>query len=261
MPERPIEFCNIIYIEMFVLSLAVGSLVAAAAGLIDKTCANNLRHLQIWFIGCAVTMFVIGCVLYVFIIKTNCCCMQKDVGDDAIALHFLSVLLLVAVMVVLVILAVKLPGKPAAAGSPDHGQEYSLDQFPTRLRKTVLGKWDEDSSPNCLAHSVPCSALGTAYYSSFEILSTAPLTPLQSGCCMPPQRCNFTFVRPTYWISNQTSSLSGDCSRWNNDQSKLCFNCDSCKAGLIAHNSKSLRIVNNLVIGAIVVCVVYFLYF
>ncbi|CAH9115005.1 unnamed protein product [Cuscuta epithymum] len=261
---RPIGFCNFFYVPMFILSSAVGSLVAAAAGLIGKTCSNNLINLRGYFIGCAVAIFVLGCLPYFLITKTSCCGMDKGRGADKIALRLLLGLLFLAMIAVLIILAVKLPRKPGAAESPTRIAppltKNSLDQFPTWLRNTVLSKWD-DSVPNCLARSVPCSALDTPYYSSFQILSTAPLTTLQFGCCMPPQSCNFTFVRPTYWISNQTSSLSGDCSRWNNDPDKLCFNCDSCKAGVIAHNSKSLKIVNNLVLGAIVMCAVYFLYF
>lgn len=32
-----------------------------------------------------------------------------------------------------------------------------------------------------------------------------------------------------------------DCLQWSNDQTQLCFNCDSCKAGLLANLKKEWR--------------------
>ncbi|CAH9115013.1 unnamed protein product [Cuscuta epithymum] len=95
-------------------------------------------------------------------------------------------------------------------------------------------------------------------YDSLQQLSVAPLTPLESGCCLPPQSCSF--VSPTNWTSNQTSSsLGDDCSRWNNGQ--LCFNCDSCKAALLAQSSKIVEKIGKLTFGVNMVCSLYALYF
>lgn len=57
---------------------------------------------------------------------------------------------------------------------------------------------------------------------------------LQSGCCKPSTDCNFQYVSPTNWTRNQTSSLTNpDCSTWSNDPNVLCYNCQSCKAGML----------------------------
>lgn len=65
--------------------------------------------------------------------------------------------------------------------------------------------------------------------------------PLQSGCCKPPTECGYTFVNPTYWISPINIAADMDCLKWNNDQNQLCYNCDSCKAGLLANLKREWR--------------------
>jgi len=64
---------------------------------------------------------------------------------------------------------------------------------------------------------------------------------LQSGCCKPPTQCGYTFVNPTYWISPINNAADMDCLQWNNDQNQLCYNCDSCKAGLLANLKEEWR--------------------
>ena len=60
---------------------------------------------------------------------------------------------------------------------------------------------------------------------------------LQSGCCKPPTDCNFTFVNATDWMAPVSAAglnnEEADCKAWSNDQSQLCYDCDSCRAGVI----------------------------
>ena len=58
---------------------------------------------------------------------------------------------------------------------------------------------------------------------------------LQSGCCKPPTACNLSYVRGIEWSSEKGSNTTtnGDCKLWSNDTSTLCFDCDSCKAGVL----------------------------
>ncbi|KAL6594703.1 hypothetical protein ACP70R_048441 [Stipagrostis hirtigluma subsp. patula] len=67
------------------------------------------------------------------------------------------------------------------------------------------------------------------------------ITPIESGCCKPPSSCGFTYVNGTTWTPAPGApavETDVDCSRWSNDQQNLCFQCDSCKAGLLANIKK-----------------------
>ena len=44
-----------------------------------------------------------------------------------------------------------------------------------------------------------------------------------------------TYLGGTEWnvVTSSNMTADGDCTLWNNDASKLCYNCDSCKAGVL----------------------------
>lgn len=48
---------------------------------------------------------------------------------------------------------------------------------------------------------------------------------MQSGCCKPPTSCNYNMAT--------TVNQDPDCYRWNNAPNLLCYECDSCKAGVL----------------------------
>ncbi|URE31723.1 Tetraspanin family, partial [Musa troglodytarum] len=48
----------------------------------------------------------------------------------------------------------------------------------------------------------------------------------QSGCCKPPTSC-------TYTAGIAVAAQDEDCYRWNNAADILCYDCDSCKAGVL----------------------------
>jgi hypothetical protein len=56
---------------------------------------------------------------------------------------------------------------------------------------------------------------------------------VQSGCCKPPSECGFGYVGPTVW-TNPTSAPDQDCGLWSNNPAQLCYECESCRAGLLA---------------------------
>lgn len=49
---------------------------------------------------------------------------------------------------------------------------------------------------------------------------------MQSGCCKPPTACNYN-------VETVMMSQDPDCYRWNNAPAMLCYECDSCKAGVL----------------------------
>ncbi|XP_074368682.1 tetraspanin-7-like isoform X1 [Apium graveolens] len=79
-----------------------------------------------------------------------------------------------------------------------------------------------------------------------------------SGCCKPSDSCNFTYVSPTNWTKTTNAAPNTDCALWDNDPSVLCFNCQSCKAGMldnIKSDWKRVAVVN--VIFLICLIIVY----
>ncbi|THG05015.1 hypothetical protein TEA_010322 [Camellia sinensis var. sinensis] len=91
------------------------------------------------------------------------------------------------------------------------------------------------------------------YYSSFNLVHA------RSGCCKPSNDCNFTYISPTNWTTSAISSYTNsDCKLWNNDPSILCFDCQSCKAGLldsIKHDWKKVAVIN--IIFLVILVIVY----
>lgn len=49
-----------------------------------------------------------------------------------------------------------------------------------------------------------------------------------------------------------------DCTKWNNDQAQLCYDCNSCKAGVLATLKKSWRKVSVInIVVLIILAIVY----
>ncbi|MQM22401.1 hypothetical protein Taro_055452 [Colocasia esculenta] len=61
-----------------------------------------------------------------------------------------------------------------------------------------------------------------------------------SGCCKPPTECNLSYEGPTKW-SGTSNSSNPDCTTWKNDQTLLCYDCQSCKAGVLANLKKDWK--------------------
>jgi hypothetical protein len=59
-------------------------------------------------------------------------------------------------------------------------------------------------------------------------------------------------VNPTYWINPVNQNADIDCMMWSNDQMQLCYNCNSCKAGLLGNLRKEWRTVEIILIVTLV---------
>ncbi|XP_019156220.1 PREDICTED: protein TORNADO 2-like [Ipomoea nil] len=176
-------------------------------------------------------------------------------------IRWLLIFYLVAMLALIVLLAcfvamvywVTLKG----SGHPEPSRtflEYRLDDYSGWLRRWVQSyrKWDGIRS--CLRSSSMCGGLNQNYRLAQDFFN-AHITPLQSGCCKPPTECGHTFVNPTYWISPKDMAADMDCLRWSNDQTQLCYSCDSCKAGLLANLYKEWRRVD-IILGITLVALI-----
>lgn len=59
----------------------------------------------------------------------------------------------------------------------------------------------------------------------------------QSGCCKPPAYCGFIMKNGTFWEEPKKGPAvnNSDCNTWNNREDKLCYDCNSCKGGVLAN--------------------------
>ncbi|XP_047307375.1 protein TORNADO 2-like [Impatiens glandulifera] len=134
--------------------------------------------------------------------------------------------------------------------------EYKLDDYSGWLRRRIQNPWHWDGIRTCLSSSTTCAELSQSYRMAQDFFN-AHLSPLQSGCCKPPTDCGYTFVNPSYWISPINNAAGMDCLQWNNNQTELCYTCDSCKAGLLANLNREWRYANLILIVTFValICV------
>lgn len=135
-------------------------------------------------------------------------------------------------------------------------REYRLGDYSSWLRRTVEDGSNWGRIRSCLLEAKVCRSLQSNR--TLDEFVNANLSPVQSGCCKPPTACNFTYQNETYWTkpSGSVSGVDPDCDAWSNDQSELCYGCQSCKAGVLGNlkNSwKKIAIINSAFVVLLVV--------
>ncbi|CAH8357306.1 unnamed protein product [Eruca vesicaria subsp. sativa] len=122
-------------------------------------------------------------------------------------------------------------------------REYRTVDFSIWLNSFVGGnRWVGIRS--CLAEANVCDDLSDGRVSQIaDAFYRKNLSPIQSGCCKPPSDCNFQFRNATFWIpqAKNATTENGDCGAWSNVQTELCFNCNACKAGVLANIREKWR--------------------
>ncbi|XP_051113342.1 tetraspanin-3-like [Andrographis paniculata] len=140
-------------------------------------------------------------------------------------------------------------------------QDYSLQDYSGWLADRVSspGYWTKIRA--CVRDSHACRKMGRTVGGvpeAPELFYLRKLSPIESGCCKPPTSCGYSYVNETVWTAGQgVMGMDMDCQRWSNNQDQLCYNCDSCKAGVLASLKTSWRKVSviNIVILIILVIV------
>ncbi|KAI4329694.1 hypothetical protein MLD38_028049 [Melastoma candidum] len=130
-------------------------------------------------------------------------------------------------------------------------KEYRLGDYSHWLQKYVGNQRRRREIRGCLMDAEVCHGLGRKDNEGLraaDVFFQLNLSPIQSGCCKPPRECCFEFRNATYWaIANRSAAPGGpvvrneDCTKWSNDQNKLCYNCNSCKAGFLANIRQQWR--------------------
>ncbi|KAL4189297.1 hypothetical protein AMTRI_Chr08g206290 [Amborella trichopoda] len=141
--------------------------------------------------------------------------------------------------------------------------DYSLSDYSGWLKDRVSDPEYWEKIVSCIRDAKVCQKMGRYYGYMPETADEfyrRHLSPIESGCCKPPTVCGYMYINETTW--DQSGGTMGygdlDCSRWNNDQSQLCYTCNSCKAAVLAnlkHDWRKVAVLN--IVMLIVLVIVY----
>ncbi|GMI81292.1 tetraspanin2 [Hibiscus trionum] len=168
----------------------------------------------------------------------------------------LSSAILIALFLVLLVFAFIVTRPDGSYDVPGRGyKEYRLDGYSSWLRNRIAGSKSWNKIRACLADTDVCPKLNQQQYMTVDQFFAAHLSPLQARCCKPPTICGYTFVNPTLWTNPTNPIGDPDCNLWSNDQTQLCYNCNSCRAGLLGNLRSEWRKANIILIVAVVVLI------
>ncbi|XP_057951451.1 tetraspanin-8 [Malania oleifera] len=116
-------------------------------------------------------------------------------------------------------------------------REYRLGDYSHWLQKYVINAQNWEEIKSCLIDAQVCPRLAVAAGQKAPAFYTLNMSPTQSGCCKPPTYCGFKFKNATYWEVPKEGPAVGDvdCKLWSNNQQRLCYDCNSCKGGVLAN--------------------------
>lgn len=223
------------------------SLPIIAAGIWLSTKHNNecARLLQWPAIGVGIFILLVSLAGLV-----GSFCKKKGL----LVLYMVVLFFLILAIVAFTIFAFIVTNKGAGHAVSDKGfKEYRLGDYSTWLQRHVVNKpayWRKIKS--CLIHAKVCKSLQEDNRAiSLSSFYQENLSPIQSGCCKPPTACNFTYVNATTWNNATNLTADNDCKEWSNAPNQLCFDCQSCKAGVLQNaktNWKKIAIINGAIL-------------
>ncbi|KAL0315755.1 UNVERIFIED_CONTAM: Tetraspanin-2 [Sesamum radiatum] len=175
--------------------------------------------------------------------------------EGLLGVYLVCMFILIVLLLVLLVLAFVVTRPDGSYPVPGMGfREYRLEGFSSWLRDHITGNDNWGKIRACLADSQICPKLNQKFISAADFFA-AHLSPIESGCCKPPTMCGFQYSSPTTWVGPSNIAAEADCTIWNNDPSQLCYNCDSCKAGLLGNLRHEWRKANIILIITVVVLI------
>ncbi|KAJ4979266.1 hypothetical protein NE237_010046 [Protea cynaroides] len=177
--------------------------------------------------------------------------------------YLVAMFCIIAALIGFIIFAYGVTDKGSGRSVLNRGYlDYYLSDYSGWLKDRVDqdSYWSKISS--CIRDSHVCANMGleiNGVPESADMFYYRNLSPIQSGCCKPPTECGYVYVNETVW--NQGGGLMDsdpDCLKWSNDQTQLCYYCDSCKAGVLASLKKSWRKVSVINIVVLILLVIVY---
>uniref|UniRef100_A0A803MBX7 Uncharacterized protein n=1 Tax=Chenopodium quinoa TaxID=63459 RepID=A0A803MBX7_CHEQI len=115
-------------------------------------------------------------------------------------------------------------------------KEYHVESYSKWMQNKVHDTYNwEKYYKKVIVKEHVCKKFGKDYRrDSLDKFHKRNLSPYESGCCKPPEECNFNYTSPAVWVKPEIGNYSNvDCNRWDNDPKTLCYDCESCKAALL----------------------------
>ncbi|CAK9329780.1 unnamed protein product [Citrullus colocynthis] len=175
-------------------------------------------------------------------------------------IYLFVMFLLIVLLFVFTIFAFAVTNKGAGKVLSNRGyKEYRLGDYSNWLQNRVSNNKDWNRIRSCLVDGKVCNEFNDKFArDSVEQFYQEHLSSIQSGCCKPPDECNFNYTTPTQWTNptNSSSFSNPDCGLWNNNPETLCFNCQSCKGGVLDNlkrNWKKVAIINIVVLVFLII--------
>ncbi|PAN26287.1 hypothetical protein PAHAL_5G000300 [Panicum hallii] len=165
----------------------------------------------------------------------------------ALWLYLLAMLLLVVALLGITVFGMavtaggggrQVPGRPY--------QEFRIRDYSAWLQKRAQVDRYWRPALACVVGSGACPRI--AAWTPMDYLQHS-LTPIQSGCCKPPTSCTYNQAGVPVEAQDE------DCYRWNNAPGILCYQCDSCKAGVLEQVRRdwhNITILNVMVLVALI---------
>ncbi|CAK7323163.1 unnamed protein product [Dovyalis caffra] len=120
-------------------------------------------------------------------------------------------------------------------------REYRFGDYSHWLREQFANGRNWNNIQSCMVYTHACSNPHTYHDLKAKDFYKKKLSPIESGCCKPPIYCGFESKNATFWVMPESGPEvpDSDCTTWSNEQDKLCYNCKSCRVGVLA----SIRLV------------------
>lgn len=138
-------------------------------------------------------------------------------------------------------------------------KEYQLSDYSDWMQKRVNNSDNWRKIEACIEDAKTCkSVTDRSINKTAQQFSSQKFSSIEWGCCKPPASCNFIYVNASDWIVNTTSSannMSIDCGLWSNNEKQLCYECSTCKAGVLAnldHDWRQVAVINVIALTALI---------
>ncbi|XP_062232845.1 tetraspanin-8-like [Phragmites australis] len=198
-----------------------------------------------------VPVIALGCALLLLsLVGLAGACGRRPAAAPFLWAYVVAVFLLVVAVFAFTVFAFEVTNRGAGSAVSGRGyREYRLGDYSGWLQARIAEPETWRRVESCLAEARVCGQLDGAVGQGAMDFYRQHLSPVQSGCCKPPTRCGFRYVNATFWetprsgMSPEVAGVGGDCRAWSNDQQVLCFECDACKAGMLATVKKKWKAV------------------